>query len=377
MKVWLCTGHSQNNSEEVKMKNKISALTAVSFAALALSACGGGGGNSNNNSNGAPAASAPAVTSGNLQTSVPASTYATGTAQATFFTQLNTYRAAMGVGQLKQDSVLDTSAAAHALYLVNNFANGNITAVTHDEVSTNVNYYEATPLTRARKAGAPVTEFIGEDAAVGIVQATADATASNCFNQYVNTMYHLNAMMETQETVGVGIQTNTAQGTYGCVLDFGETTNVVGSPVDNGFYTYGGQQMATNAIAHSPLANETNVARAMVAETPNPAPDLAAPGRPILVRVNVSSQGDQLTVSSFTLSAANGSAVPARIIVPSSAVSGSTGVTADVNSNALTIGAAVLLPLAPLAANTTYTVAFSGQRDGTPISTTFTFTTGS
>src|SRR3981189_3546107 len=63
------------------------------------------------------------------------------------------------------------------------------------------------------------------------------------------------------------------------------------------------------------------------------APDIAAPGRPIMVRVNAANAGDVLTVSSFTLTAANGTVVAARIIVPSAALTGSSaGVTADVNN---------------------------------------------
>ncbi|SIO72875.1 Cysteine-rich secretory protein family protein [Burkholderia sp. GAS332] len=369
------------------MKNRKIAFTAVSLAAtMMLVACGGGGGGSSNTGAAAPASgastpasTAPTTNSGNLQTSVPTAAYTGGTAQASIFSQLNAYRSAMGVGLLKQDSILDTSASAHALYLVDNFANGNITSVTHNEVSTFADYYEATPLSRAQKAGAPATEWIAENAAVGLNQATGDANASNCLGQYLNTVYHLQGATVIQETIGIGFQTNLAQGTYGCVLDFGETTNVVGTPTANGLYVGGGQQMATTTIAHSPISNETNVARAMVAESPNPAPDLTSPGRPLMVRMTAASAGDVLTVSSFTLTAADGTVVPARIIVPSAAMTGSTGATADVN-NGLYPGVVFLLPQAPLAANTTYTAAFSGQRNGKPVSATpitWTFTTGS
>ncbi|OLL27755.1 hypothetical protein BTH42_31620 [Burkholderia sp. SRS-W-2-2016] len=358
---------------------KISALTAFSFAAaIALSACGGGGSDGGkNNSSDSTGATPPASgnSSGNLQTSVPAATYTGASAQATIFSALNAYRAAMGVGQLKQDAVLDTSASAHALYQVNNLANGNITSTTHDEVPTFGDYYEATPLSRARKAGAPATEWIGEVAAVGMTQATADASGAACIGQYLNSLYHLQAVTSIQETIGVGFQVNAGQGTYGCVLDFGETSNVSGNPVDNGLYGAGGQQMASGAVAVTPYPSETNVARAMVAEIPNPAPDLASPGRPVLVRVNATTQGDVLTVTTFSMTA-NGSAVPARIIVPSAAMQGSTGATADAN-NALAAGVAALLPLAPLSANTTYTVTFSGQRNGQPVSKTWVFTTSS
>ncbi|CAE6962216.1 CAP domain-containing protein [Paraburkholderia domus] len=356
-------------------KSTFKLTSATIAAAFFVAACGGGGGGGSSTGAAQPAQPASSPSAGNLQTTVPTATYASGTAQASIFAQLNAYRASMGVGQLKQDSVLDTSASAHALYLEANLANGNITSLSHNEVSTFADYYEATPLSRARKAGAPATEFIGENAAVGLNLATGDANASSCLGQFLNSVYHLQGATAMQETIGVGFQTNTAQGTYGCVLDFGETTNVVGTPTDNAVYEGGGQQMAATTIAHSPISNETNVARAMVAESPNPAPDLTSPGRPLMIRMTAASAGDVLTVSSFTLTA-NGAAVAARIIVPSAAMTGSTGATADVN-NELYPGVVVLLPLAPLAANTTYTASFSGQRNGTPVSTTWTFTTGS
>jgi hypothetical protein len=194
----------------------------------------------------------------------------------------------------------------------------------------------------------------------------------------LDTVYHLQNVTSNQQTIGIGFrQSSGSYPNYTCVLDFGETAGVSGAPQANAVYVTGGQQMPTAAIAHAPLVNETNVPLAMIAEDVNPAPDIAAPGRPIMVRVNAANAGDVLTVSSFTLTAANGTVVAARIIVPSAALTGSTTTaTADMNG-LLAPGVAFLLPLAPLTANTTYTVAFNGARDGTPISTTWMFTTGS
>ncbi|MBN3754303.1 CAP domain-containing protein [Paraburkholderia sp. Tr-20389] len=357
------------------MKKKPYVLTALSFAAaLALSACGGGGGGSPTTTT-APV-TPPASTGGNLQTSVAPATYTGGTMQAQAFSQLNAYRGSMGVGLLAQDTTLDTAAQAHALYLNTNIGTGAITSLSHNELSSLPNYYGDTPLSRAQKAGAPVTEWIGEDVAGGIPQADAASYAKNCLSRLLDTVYHLQDLTSSVEKIGIGFTQNS--GTYvdyTCSLDFGEVTNVVGAPQANAVYIYGGQQMPTDAMAVSPLTNDTGVELAMTPETTNPAPDLANPGRPVMVRVNAASPGDVLTVSSFTLTAANGTQVPARIIVPSAALAGSTGATADVN-NKFYPGVAILLPLAPLTANTTYTVSFSGARDGKAVSKTWNFTTG-
>ncbi|WGS55104.1 CAP domain-containing protein (plasmid) [Paraburkholderia sp. D15] len=374
-------GATLDRKNEEKMQNKKITLTTLSLAALmTLAACGGGGGGSSASNTGttAPAtgSSTPASNAASPATSVPAPTYASASTQSAAFNALNNYRQAMGVGLLAQDAVLDTSAQSHAAYLNANLANGNITALSHNEVSTFTDFYEVTPLSRARKAGAPATEWIWEDIAAGQAQANAAAYASDCVGQFLNTVYHLQGVTSVQQTIGIGFQQNTSQGTYACSLDFGETTGVSGNPSDNSVNLSAGQQMPTTAIAISPLPGETGVARLMTAETPNPAPDLSAPGRPVLVRVTAMNQGDVLTVQSFTLTSAGGTVVPARVIVPSAALSGSTsGVTADVN-NELFQGVAVLLPLAALAPNTTYSVKLNASRNGSPISKSSTFTTG-
>ncbi|RKT10647.1 hypothetical protein B0G69_8081 [Paraburkholderia sp. RAU2J] len=366
--------------------NKTFKLTAVSFAAaIALSACGGGGGGSSSSGAAAPASGASAPTTSPAgattpQTSVPAPTYSASTMQQATFAQLNAYRLAMGVGELAQDPILDTSAQAHALYLDSNLASGKLTALAHNEDSSFANYYGDTPLSRAQKAGAPVTEWIGEVVAAGLPQTSGTAYGTDCLRQYLNTVYHLQSVTANQQSIGIGFQQSFGSyPIYSCVLDFGQTSGVSGTPMTNGLNVAAGQILPVGSIAHSPLSNETGVALAMVAEAPNPAPDLTAPGRPIMVRVNAANQGDVLTVTSFTLTSSSGTAVPARVIVPSAALTGSTGATADVN-NAFFPGVVVLLPLAPLAANTTYNVSFSGSRDGTPLNNnqplTWTFTTG-
>ncbi|WP_176060324.1 CAP domain-containing protein [Paraburkholderia sp. BCC1876] len=363
------------------MTNKKIGLTALSLAAaMLLAACGGGGGGSSSTAPAGGSGTPPATASGATtpQTSVPAPTYAANTMQQATFAQLNAYRLAMGVGQLSQDPLLDTSAQAHALYLDSNLANGNLTALSHNETSSFANYYGDTPLSRAQKAGTPVTEWIGEVVAAGLPQSTGTAYATDCLRQYINTVYHLQSISSPQQTMGIGFQQSSGSyPIYSCVIDFGQTAGVTGTPLANAVNTSAGQQLPIGAIVTSPLNNETGVAIAMVAENINPAPDIATPGRPIMVRVNAANQGDVLTVTSFTLTTAAGVAVPARIIVPSAALTGSTSsATADVN-NGVAAGVAFLLPLAPLAANTTYNWTFNGARDGSPVSIAKSFVTGS
>lgn len=361
-------------------QKKTSALTALAIAsAVMLAACGGGGSDSTGAA--APASSPSGGSSPQTsippKTSVPATTFPSTSMQAIAFSLLNANRLAMGVGELSQDSILDTSAQAHALYLESNLTSGAITTISHNETSGLPNFFAETPLARADKAGSPATEWISEVASSGLPQADLMSYANDCVNGYFDTVYHLQSIAGPQETVGVGFEQNTGPSIpYICVLDFGQTTGVFGNPVANSILQGAGQQMPVGAIATWPLNNASGLPTAMVAESPNPAPDLSSPGTPIMLLVNAAAAGDVLTVSNFTLTAAGGANVPARIILPSTALAGSTtAATADVN-NALGAGIAFLLPLAPLNPNTTYTVTFTGARDSTPVSKTWSFTTG-
>jgi uncharacterized protein YkwD len=360
-------------------QKKTSALTALAIAsAVALAACGGGGGGSDSTGAAAPASSPSGGNSPQTsippKTSVPPTTFPSTSAQATAFAQINANRLAMGVGEVSQDPVLDTSAAKHATYLTTNLQNGNLTALSHDENPAFPGFFAATPLARADLAGAPATEWIGEVAGSDVLQPDAATTATNCVNGYFDSVYHLQSIAGPQETIGIGFDQNSTL--YTCVFDLGQTTGVFGTPVAAGLLQGAGQQMPANAIATWPLPSASGLPAAMKQESPNPAPDLTAPGTPVMVMVNAAAAGDVLTVASFTLTGPGGANVPARIILPAAALTGSTNAaTADIN-NALNAGTAFLLPLAPLSTNTTYTVTFNGARDGTPLSKTWSFTTG-
>lgn len=357
-------------------------IPAVLSVALVLSACGGSGGSSATTSptttaSAPPAAASPSTSSGS---SAPLATSATNpfpasSAQSTIFAAVNSYRNQVGVGELVDDPILDTAATAHATYLQANLENGNLGgALTHDEVPTFTDFYADSPLDRARKAGTPATEFIGEDVAAS-AQTPPVAGGTDCVSRLLDSVYHLTGSTDTEQTLGIGFTPVTGSISATCVLDFGSTTGVSGTPQANAIPVFGGQQMATNAIAHVPVANETDVALAMVAESPNPTPSITSPGRPLMIRVNAASAGDVLTVSSFTVTDSSGNPVAGEILIPSGAVTGSTSA-AVVDANALLPpGVVFFIPAQPLVANTVYTASFLGARDGTPISSSWSFTT--
>jgi len=365
----------------MKASNNIKLMAAVATASLMLSACGGGGGG--NSTAPATGASTPAVPSGPAsgvapQTSVPTPTYAADSFQLAAFNLVNAYRNSMGVGMLKQDGALDVSAQAHTLYLTSNLKTGAVTSLDHTESSANANFYGDTPLSRGQKAGAPTSEWIGENLAAGLNQTTIAAAASDCIGQFLASVYHLIGMTANQESMGLGYTAgDSSYPVYTCATDFGTSTGVLGSPGGantNSVPAAGGQVVPVGAVLHSPYSNELQVALAMRPEAPNPASDLATPGRPILVRVNAQNS-DSLTVTQFVLTDSSGATVPARILLPASGQAGSTSSAVVDPNNLMPNGVAVLLPLAPLKASTNYTVTFNGARDGSAVSSTWTFTT--
>jgi hypothetical protein len=284
----------------------------------------------------------------------------------------------MGVGMLSQDPVLDTAAQAHSLYLFSNLSLGDLSSFSHNEVSGKADFHADTPLARAQKAGAPVSEWVGENIASGNAVGDPAQAAADCIGQALASVYHLVALTYNQETVGIGYSPGTASfPVYTCTSDFGTVTGVSGPPGanTNAVPSVGGQQISTSTVVHSPYTGETGVALSMRAESPNPAADITSPGRPILVRVNARQGVDSLTVSQYTLTDSAGAVVPSRILVPSAAVAGSTASTVADPNSVLAAGTAVLLPLTPLKANQSYSVAFNGARNGVAVSASWNFTT--
>ncbi|SDC19917.1 Uncharacterized conserved protein YkwD, contains CAP (CSP/antigen 5/PR1) domain [Cupriavidus sp. YR651] len=332
-------------------------LSVVAFASLLpLTACGGGGdGGTAPQSNSGGTATPPAVvapTSVTPVTSVPAPTYATP-ALSSAFSALNSVRGKMGVGLLRQDTILDTAADNHITYAKAN----NITM--HTETQALTGFTGATPYDQVVAAGGSKAQWIGQ-----VMGHAGFTDGAECVGNFLGSVYHLQAVTSNQETIGVAFRDS-----Y-CVINFGITTGANGSGY--GLPQWGGQQMATNAVAYYPVDNATVVGSFNPAsESPNPAPDVAMAGTPIMFRMSAPQGSDVVTVSSFTLVGPSGAAVPARVLVPIAAKSGSmTGAVADAN---LYAGVVFLLPTQPLVAGL-HTVTFSGARNGVAVSRSWSFT---
>lgn len=327
---------------------------------MVLGACGGGGGN---NTNVSPAT--PALTS-NLVTSVAAPQYQGSYAavEVALFNTLNTLRQQMsgqtggGVGLLAQDPALDTAAQAHADYLKRNQTES------HSEDPTAPGYYGASPLERARKAGLVGNAWVGE--VVG--------DPGKCLSQLMATVYHQQLLTSNAERIGMGFNDTV------CVLEFASLSGVTaanapGAADTNAIPVWGGQQMPASLLAYTPVNGSMVSSQLSANEQPRPAPELASPGYPIMVRVRADNN-DVLSVSSFTVSNGSGP-IAGDILIPVNAEGSSVQPSPQrpvLTDAHLAPGVVFFIPQVPLVTGTSYSVVFNGSRNGKPVQVAWSFT---
>ncbi len=96
-------------------------------------------------------------------------------------------------------------------------------------------------------------------------------------------------------------------------------------------------------------------------EAPDPVANLNEVGYPVSVHADIDAV---LTVTGFTIHPRGGANLNVQLLVHS------------VSDQHTPLSAAAIVPLTVLAANTTYDVTFTGTSSGTPITKTWSFTTG-
>ena len=278
------------------------------------------------------------------------STYSRTDPRLEFFNALNALRIAMGVGALRQDAALDAAAENHLEYMKLN------AVMSHTEILGNPGFTSPDPYQQVLTVGGSHRQWVGQNAYSGEL--------ARCLASMANSVYHLQGITSNQETIGLAMHDN-----Y-CVANFGVVT--ADGTGGYGLAQWGGQQLPPGTAAHYP-ADKGNVHGTFIPgdEIPNPAPDLARAGPPIMFRVNVEQPSDVLTVSNFILTGPGGSRVPARILVPAESTAGS--VASAIEDASLYRGVVFLLPTQPIAAGT-YTATFAGARNGAAINKSWSFT---
>jgi uncharacterized protein YkwD len=303
-------------------------------AAWALVACGGGGGGSSAGvSNGTPStgfsgqdASAP---------------IATNNIAADGLNWINYRRGQIGMPALTHNGVIDTAAQGHSDYQrINNI-------VTHDQTVGKPGFTGVDLGTRLKAAG---YTFVGDNAIGEVISATTGGSGFYMAEELITAIYHRFVIFEPMfKEIGTGAATSSANYNY-FTADF---------VANNGY----GSGIAAGAIVTWPFNGQSQVPADFNSdyEEPDPVPDRSVVGYPVSVHTNLTRT---LTVQSFTIRAhGSGSDLSTRLLVQGQ------------DANTTTHSAAAIVPLAPLAAATTYDVVFTGAVDGTPVSRSWSFTT--
>lgn len=347
------------------MKAKLS-LIAVACT-LFLTACGGGGGSDsatvpqNPVTPTPPVVTPPVVTppvvtppASDLQTTVPAATYAANSQELAVFTQINAFRAKLGLGLVAQNSKLDTAAQNHMKYLLTN-KDIDFSAVDpktgrpffHLENAARPDFTGVTEQDRANFAqygGA----YVGELGAYG-----KGLGAGEAIDDLIATVYHRAGLMyQGPREFGVAVANDQWQT---MVINVGYQSNA--------------QSNANDYFGAYPADKQTNVRRSAYIETPNPFPEVAYAdfGTKTSYPINVvSKEHSVLAVTTFTVTeAGQTAALDARLL------------TKDSDPNKIVLpNSAYLVGKSAFKANTTYNVSFVGTVNGAPMTKNWSFTTG-
>lgn len=342
------------------MNFQLKYAVAVSLA-LGIAGCGGGGGGDAGTT--PPVVTVPPIVVppvvvapvSDLQTTIPAVTYAVDSDEYLLIKTLNDFRSAVGLGLFAQDTRLDLTAQNglkyHALNPdVNYSALDAATGIPlfHIEDPARPGFTGVMPLDRAKFAQYPGT-YVGESGAYryGI-------SAPAVIQTLIGGIYHRQGLMiQPPKDVGVAVGTDVLKTV---IIETGIRTS--------------SQLNAKDFLGVYPYDKQVSVPLSPSAETPNPYPDVAVADVPLTKGYPISVTAEQssiLLVTTFTVTEA-GATTP----LPSAVITKANDPNKSVDANFV-----FLTPNSILKLNTTYNVSFVGTRDGVAVSKSWSFTTKS
>jgi uncharacterized protein YkwD len=334
-------------------------MVATCIAAAALAACGGGGGgtsavaqNPTGNtppladptsqpSNPDPLKPPPAVPDNPIVPGAPGAPLATGNIALDGREWINYRRGLVGMSTLTHSNVIDIAAQGHSDYQrINN-------TITHDQVAGKEGFTGVD--TAARLAAAGYVFNTRASRAYGeVISATSNGSGQYMAEELITAVYHRFVIFEPVfKEIGTGAAT-TAQSYNYFTANF--TAN-------NGY----GAGLASGQVAVWPFNGQAAVPRNFFSDTesPDPVPDRNEVGYPVSVHANIDVT---IQVSSFTIRPHGGAVLDVRLLTHAN----------DAHTGS---SSAAIVPLAPLAANTTYDVSFTGTADSAPVTRSWSFTT--
>ncbi|QOL50606.1 CAP domain-containing protein [Massilia litorea] len=324
-------------------------ILAGCITALALSACGGGGGSSASTVTPTPTATTPTPDQLTPPPAVPdtptlggaGAPLATGNIANDGREWINYRRSQLGMSALVRNSFIDRAAQNHSDYQrINN-------TITHDEVASNQGFTGIDVGARLTAAGyvfnTRASRAYGE-----VISATSNGSGQYMAEELITAVYHRFVIFEPVfKEIGTGAAT-TSQGYNYFTANF--TAN-------DGY----GAGLSGGQVAVWPFSGQTAVPRNFFSDTesPDPVPDRNEVGYPISVHANIDVT---VRVTSFTVRPRGGADLAVRLLTSAN----------DTHTGA---SSAAIVPLAPLAASTTYDVSFTGTAGSTPVTRTWSFAT--
>ncbi|KFI05471.1 CAP domain-containing protein [Massilia sp. BSC265] len=313
-------------------------LIALLAAASTLAACGGGGGGSAGVAANPVAVNPPANIPPSIVPDAAAPT-ATGDIAVDGRNWINYRRIQAGVPAVAENVLINRAALGHSEYLRTN------NVMSHDQTVGNPGFTGVTLKDRLNAAGytIPASGYAyGE-----IISGVTNGTGFYMAEELVTAIYHRFVMFEPKfREIGTGAATS-ARGYNYFTADFATR---------GGF----GPGIAANTIVTWPFNGQTGVVPNFFSDTeePDPVPNLNEVGYPISVHANIDAP---LTMQTFTVRPRGGANLQVQLV--------------NSSANASQRTAIAIVPLARLAAATTYDVSFSGTVNGTPVTRDWSFTT--
>ncbi|KFC76104.1 CAP domain-containing protein [Massilia sp. LC238] len=308
-------------------------LIAGLVAASTLVACGGGGGGTD-----AVATPVGVTPPANIVPDTAAPT-ATGSIAVDGRNWINYRRTQLGVPVVTENVLINNAALGHSEYLRTN------RVMSHDQAAGKPGFTGVTLKDRLNAAGytIPANGYAYGEVISGVTNGTGFFMAE----ELVTAIYHRFVMFEPKfREIGTGAATSSSGYSY-FTADFASR---------GGF----GPGIAANAVVTWPFNGQTGVVPNFMSDTeePDPVPDRNEVGYPISVHANIDAP---LTMQTFTVRPRGGANLEVLVVNSSSTASQRTAI--------------AIIPLARLAAATTYDVSFSGTVNGSPVSRDWSFTT--
>lgn len=343
-------------------------LVPVLFLGMLLAACGGGSSDSEPSATfpiqGAVAP--PVSTTPSIVTSVsPTLPYPAGSEELEAYTLLNAERDRCGFGLLAKNLSLDAAAKAHADYQIINFVSSHLENASQYPEGFTGNDPDARVKAQGYADLGEVTDEFAFFTSSSPVQSKLGIGKLG-IRALLNAPYHLNGLMSGYRDVGIAVRSNedTGRGARGVLLQINAAFTKSAGP----------QLLGNSAVQTYPCEGATGVNRQLTNETPNPVPgrDLSTSPLGSTVYVGVR-EGNRLTITGAAMThSATGVSVALR--APITSANDPYG---PCQSGCFKTHQAYVVPDAPLAPNTRYTVMISGTNNSTPFSRTFSFETGS